>query len=190
MEVHDQAARLAQADLAQCLAGTARGERAAFGDLYRRTAAKLFAVTRRILQRADLAEEALQETYMRIWNHAARYDADVATPMTWMIAIARHQAIDIRRRVGERVSAQATSLDDVEVAVATDTDAMEQAPELVRLKRCLEGLEEQPRTMVLLAYHQGFSREELAARFDRPVATIKTVLRRGLGALRECLDGA
>jgi len=184
MDVHDQAA------LMQCLMGTARGEREAFAELYRRTSGKLFAVTRRILQRVDLAEEALQESYMRIWNNAARYDAVMATPMTWMIAIARHQAIDIRRRVGERMTAQAASLDDVEITDIADTEAMEQAPELARLKTCLEGLGEQPRTMVLLAYHQGFSREELSARFDRPVATIKTILRRSLGALKECLDGA
>ncbi len=63
------------------------------------------------------------------------------------------------------------------------------APIRGRLIDCLGKLDEQPRTMVMLAYTQGFSREELAAQFERPVPTIKTVLRRALAALKGCLDG-
>ncbi len=175
--------------LAQCLAATARGERAAFADLYRRTSAKLFAIARRILVRTELAEEALQEAYVRIWTNAPRYDAKVATPMTWMIAIARNQAIDLRRRMSERVSEGAVALEDAEPMVSVSAQGIEASADLRHLTRCLEGLTEQPRMMVMLAYHQGFSREELSARFDRPVATVKTILRRGLAALKDCLDG-
>lgn len=177
-----------RAALALCLAGTARGERAAFADLYRRTSGKLFAVIRRILGRADVAEEALQEAYLKIWSQAARYDDKVASPMTWMIAIARNQAIDVRRRGAERVSDAASALEDVTLVSASGAAAIEQSADLRHLSRCLDGLEEQPRAMVLLAYHQGWSREELARRFERPVATVKTLLRRGLLALKDCLD--
>jgi RNA polymerase sigma-70 factor (ECF subfamily) len=92
------------------------------------------------------------------------------------------------RRGPERISARS---EEVPVELA---DPAGGASDLVvdrrRLAACLEGLEADRRTMVLLAYCHGWSREELSRRFDRPVATVKTLLRRGLIALKECLgDG-
>lgn len=174
-------------ELSGLLARVAARDRAAFGTLYGLTKAKLFGVIRRILGSAALAEDALQESYVRIWSNAHRYDPSQATAMTWMIAIARNQAIDLRRRAAERVSAQGVELDDA-VLTATQPDA-EQSADLRRLRQCLGGLAADGRDMVLLAYHQGYSREELADKFSRPVATVKTILRRSLAALKECLDG-
>jgi RNA polymerase sigma-70 factor (ECF subfamily) len=173
--------------LANLLGQTARGDRAAFSELYETTKTKLFGVIRRILIRSDLAEEALQESYVRIWSNASRYDQGQATAMTWMIAIARNQAIDLKRKVNERVAASAVALEDVTLA-APQANADDSA-DLRSLRECLGGLAENGRDMVLLAYHQGYSREELSARFNRPVATVKTILRRSLIALKECLDG-
>jgi RNA polymerase sigma-70 factor, ECF subfamily len=173
--------------LADLLGRTASGDRAAFSRLYDLTKAKLFGVIRRILVRADLAEEALQESYVRVWSNAYRFDAGHASAMTWMIAIARNQAIDLKRKANERVAAQAVALEDVSLP-ATETSA-EDSADYRRLRQCLGGLGEDGRDMVLLAYHQGYSREELAQRFSRPVATVKTILRRSLAALKECLDG-
>lgn len=173
--------------LATLLGHTARGDRAAFSELYDLTKAKLFGVIRRILIRSDLAEEALQESYVRIWSHASRYDSSQAAVMTWMIAIARNQAIDLKRKANERVAASALALEDVTLA-APQANADDSA-DLRRVRECLGGLNSEGRDMVLLAYHQGWSREELADRFGRPVATVKTILRRALAALKECLDG-
>src|ERR1700733_10800795 len=96
--------------LADLLGRTASGDRAAFSELYDLTNAKLFGVIRRILVRPDLAKEALQESYVRVWSNAYRYDAGHASAMTWMIAIARNQAIDLKRKANERVAAQAVAL--------------------------------------------------------------------------------
>lgn len=169
------------------LARTAERDRGAFGQLYDLTKAKLFGVVRRILTRSDLAEEALQESYVRIWSHAERYDPGHGSAMTWMIAIARNQAIDLKRRSAERMAAGAVALDDVTL-VSPGTSAEESA-DLRKLRQCLSGLAADGRDMVLLAYHQGYSREELAEKFARPVATVKTILRRSLALLKECLDG-
>jgi RNA polymerase sigma-70 factor (ECF subfamily) len=173
--------------LTTLLARTARGDRAAFSELYDLTKAKLFGVIRRILIRSDLAEEALQESYVCIWSKASRYDQSQASAMTWMIAIARNQAIDLKRKVNERVAANSVALEDITL-VAPQVRADDNA-DLRSLRECLGGLAENGRDMVLLAYHQGYSREELSARFNRPVATVKTILRRSLMALKECLDG-
>lgn len=153
------------------------------------TAAKLFGVARRIVIQATLAEEVLQEAYVRIWTHAKSFEAGRASPMSWMIAIVRNQAIDVRRRAAQRIADQAVALDDVMVPQAGAREDAERMADLRQLRECLEGLDEQPRAMVLLAYHLGMTREELAAKFARPVGTVKTILRRGLAALKECLDG-
>ena len=176
-------------ELGPLLARIAAGDRPAFGRLYDLTANRLFAVVRRVLRRPELAEEALQEAFVRVWQKANLYDATQARPMAWLAAIARNQAIDLRRRSSERVGEE---LDEEggggngQAAVLPEADL---ALELKRLRDCLSRLPENRQDMVLLAYYQGWTREELAAQFSKPVTTVKTLLRRSLITLRECLDG-
>jgi RNA polymerase sigma-70 factor, ECF subfamily len=167
----------------------AAGDRRAFAALYDQTSGKLFAVIRRILPRAEIAEDALQETYVRVWQKAKSYDPSIAMPMAWLATIARNQAIDSRRRFAERMLGQADELGDEADALPDPLASAEQSDQLRALSKCLELLPEDRRSLVLLAYHQGYSREELAAKFKRPVTTIKTILRRSLIVLKECLDG-
>ena len=157
----------------------AGGDRDAFKTLYERTGAKLHATTRRILQSDAAAEDAVQEAFVRIWRRAGDYDAEVASPIAWMTTIARHAAIDMLRRGAERISAAAA-----DPAIAeTLADPASGADRLAvgsGLTRCLETLEADRRGMVVLAYCHGWSREELAEQFNRPAATVKTILRRSL----------
>ncbi len=165
----------------------AGGDRRAFGRLYDLTSNKLFAVVRCVLKKPELAEEALQEAFMKIWQRASAYEAGSVRPMAWLAAIARNQAIDIKRRFAERLSATAVELD--EAHVGSVLPEAELAMELTRLKQCLSRLSGDRQDMVLLAYYQGWTREELAAQYKRPATTIKTLLRRSLLALKEGLDG-
>ncbi len=165
----------------------AEGDRLAFGRLYDLTSAKLFAVVRCVLKKPELAEEALQEAFMKIWQRAASYEAGSVRPMAWLAAISRNQAIDIKRRFAERMSTKALELDEASsVAVLPQAEL---AMELTRLKKCLSSLSGERQDMVLLAYYQGWTREELAAQYNKPATTIKTLLRRSLTVLKECLDG-
>ncbi len=172
------------------LAAVAAGDRRAFAALFDRTSAKLNASVRRILRQDAAAEDAVQEAYLRIWRHAGDFDSEIASPIAWMTTIARHAAIDIVRRGAERVSAAGETIDDAAAERIPDPSAS-QEPEATgsQLRSCLDQLPEDRRGMVLLAYCHGWSRDELARRFDRPVATVKTVLRRSLLALKECLGG-
>jgi RNA polymerase sigma-70 factor, ECF subfamily len=165
----------------------ANGDRRAFGQLYDLTSNKLFAVVRCVLKKPELAEEALQESFMKIWQRASSYEVGSVRPMAWLAAIARNQAIDIKRRFAERLSASSAELDEAN-SVAIMPQA-ELAMELTRLKKCLANLSEERQDMVLLAYYQGWTRDELAAQYKRPATTIKTLLRRSLTVLKECLDG-
>jgi RNA polymerase sigma-70 factor, ECF subfamily len=177
-------------DIVELLKATGRGDRGAFARLYDLTSGRLFAVIRRILPRNEIAEDAMQEAYLKIWQRAATYDAGVASPMAWLATIARNQAIDARRRFAEKVSGASVELDETFAASLPDPLAMAEQTEALRLLAgCLGKLPQDRRELVLLAYYQGFSREELSVRCGRPVTTVKTLLRRSLMLLKECLGG-
>ena len=172
-------------ELELLLIATAGGDAAAFRRFYDMTSAKLFGVVRRIVHDPAQAEEALQDVYIRIWQMAPSFDATRGRPLAWAATLARYRAIDILRRNAARD------------APARDDDA---APEQIApgdgldlgdrdaLMRCLADLAEEQRACVILAYCDGYSREELSARFERPVGTIKSWLSRCLTALRQCLS--
>src|SRR6201999_3860853 len=92
---------LTPAELVWLIAAVAKGDQVAFERLYASTRAKLFGVVLRILHRQDLAEEVIQEAYVRIWNNAAQFDPAVSSPITWMASIARNRAIDVVRKRSE-----------------------------------------------------------------------------------------
>jgi RNA polymerase sigma-70 factor, ECF subfamily len=177
-----------QDDIEGLIARCAQGSRPAFAELYRRTAAKLNGVISRILQH-EAAEEALQEAFVRIWQNAASFDARIASPIAWMSAIARNQAIDLKRRGSERISALSSSDEALLLNIPADRSTAEESVALIQLQRCLEQLPSDRRELVLLAYYRGLSRDELAGRSGKPAATIKSALRRSLLVLKECLDG-
>jgi RNA polymerase sigma-70 factor (ECF subfamily) len=178
---------LTPAELVWLMAGVARGDQAAFERLYTATRAKLYGVVLRILRRTDLAEEVVQEAYLKIWNNAGSFDPKLATPITWMVAIARNRALDVVRRKSE------VSIEDEPAAMEAAGEEpnplarQEMTDELRRLLGCLGQLEEDRRRLVLLAYYSGWSREQLSAKFGAPANTIKTWLRRSLLEIRECL---
>lgn len=175
-------------ELEELLAGVARGDEAAFAELYQATAAKLYAVALRILRSKEAAEDVLQDSYFKVWERARDFDASIAAPGTWMAAIVRNRALDEIRRRAARPQADVAALDDLESGDEDPVEALGRREDIVRLLRCLEGLEPDKRQMVRLAYLDGMSREALAKRFARPEGTIKTWLHRSLARLKECLD--
>jgi len=178
---------LTAAELVRLLAAVADGDQAAFERLYAATRAKLYGVVLRILRRADLADEVMQEAYLKIWNSAGQFDPALASPITWMVTIARNRAIDLARKKRD-VSVEETPGVLERAAESVDPlAARERSEELRRLLDCLGRLDPDGRRLMLLAYYNGLSREQLAAKLGRPVNTIKTWLRRSILAVRECL---
>jgi RNA polymerase sigma-70 factor (ECF subfamily) len=174
-------------DLSDLLRRVAARDAAAFAALYKRTSAKLYGVVARILTRGDAAADVLQETYVRIWERAGEFDPRKGSALAWMATIARNRALDEVRRV------RPGSLEDQPEGfepVADEVDplaARERSEALAAVIDCLEKLDEEKRAVLMLAYYRGLSREALARRFGRPVATIKTWLHRSLAQLRDCL---
>lgn len=178
--------------LEELLAATARGDRAAFSELYTATSAHLFALLLRILRRRDLAEEALQDCYVRIWQKSGSFSADRGAPVVWLASIARYRALDLLRarrpevsdQVGESGGPLASHVDER----ANVEQAAEGHHELERLHACLGELGDEQRSAVMLAYYEGFTHPELSERLAAPLGTVKSWVRRGLQRLRECLD--
>ena len=174
-------------DLADLLRRVAIRDTAAFAALYKLTSAKLYGIVARILTRGDAASDALQEAYVRIWERAGEFDPRKGSPLAWMATIARNRALDEVRRV--RPGSLEDQPDGFEPAAeeVNPLAARERSEALAAVLRCLQALDEEKREAIMLAYYRGLSREALAKRFGRPVATIKTWLHRSLAQLRDCL---
>lgn len=168
----------------------ARRDFSAFRMLYDRTSAKLLAVALRIVRDRSLAEDVVQDAYLKVWQGAASYSPEVGRPMTWLITIARNRAIDVVRSPRRILITQDDEGVSVLDAIADPRDRESEFVDADGLRRCLGGLEPSQRECFLAAYHDGFSREELSARFGRPVNTIKTWLHRSAHSLRLCLEAA
>lgn len=170
------------------IAAAAQGDRAAFRALYERTAPKLFGLCIRICHDRSLAEDAVQDAFVDIWRKAAEFDPARGRGGAWIAVIARNRAIDTVRRRGRAPGWGGGGDGEDALAALVDPAARpDGGAEAMALSECLSRLEETPRRMLVLAYVEGLTREELSARFGAPVNTIKTWLRRGLAALKTCL---
>ncbi len=189
-------------ELAALLSRTALGDRAAFKHLYDKTAAHLLAVILRITRQREVAEDLLQEVYVKVWQQAGSFDAQLSQPMTWLISVARNRAIDsLRRRQTQpqTVSTHVLSGDDNEDRdllgdfVSNEPgphELLETAADARALRSCVGHLSAEQQQSVALAFYQGLSYSEVAEHLSQPLGTVKSWVRRGLLALKGCLERA
>jgi RNA polymerase sigma factor (sigma-70 family) len=165
------------------------GDRAALQTVYRLTSAKLFGVCLRILGEHGEAEDVLQEVYVTVWRKAADFDARRASPMTWLIAIARNRAIDRLRasRRSRNMEAIDAAADVADSAAGADT-ALETLQEHVKLHGCLDGLASHERAALRGAFFDGSTYEDLATRMKVPLGTMKSWIHRAMVKLKACLE--
>jgi len=173
-----------QNSLEALLQRVAKKDRAAFHDLYAATSSRLFAICLGLLRDRARAEEALQESFTRIWERAASYDAHKGAALAWMTVLTRRIALNELRR---RDNAHASLEEDDAPQLAADLPERDPLAK-GRLVECLDRLGEERRQWVILAYVHGYSHEELAQRFQRPLGTMKSALFRGLADLRKCIS--
>ena len=175
------------ADLSGALRRCALGDRAGLRAIYDAEGPRMLGVALRILRRQALAEEAVHDAFVQIWERAASFDPTRGRAHSWLYAVVRHRALNILRGEARTDLVEdfepmglASPEDDPEVVVARLSDAG-------ALRRCLERLEPSRRRLVVLAYVHGLSHGELAGRLGLPLGTVKSWVRRALLSLRECL---
>jgi RNA polymerase sigma factor (sigma-70 family) len=175
--------------LVAAIARVATGDRAAFRMVYQDTSAKLFGVCLRILNDRSEAEDVLQEVYVTVWRKAAGFDPARASPITWLVTIARNGAIDrLRSSVATRRMEPIMAADAVNDPAPTAVEQLGRTQEQTRLVRCLEELDVRHSAAIRAAFLDGATYEELAARMNLPLSTMKSRIRRGLLKLRACLE--
>ncbi|MES2741624.1 MAG: sigma-70 family RNA polymerase sigma factor [Pseudomonadota bacterium] len=174
------------------LLAAAQRDSAAFRRLYEAAAPNLFGFALRILNKRELAEDALQEAFVSIWNNAAAYQSHLAAPMTWMATIVRNKAFDILRRSGATVEIDADQFDSEVVNALQDPqaspiEALQMSADAKALAFCMATLEGLHRQVMALAYYHDLSHSEVAQQMALPIGTVKTWIRRSLERLRTCL---
>lgn len=179
--------------LTHWLTSVAKKDTQAFRSLYDASSPKLFGFLLRILVKRELAEEALQESFISIWNNAASYQPHLAAPMTWMTTIVRNKAFDLLRRLDHAVEIDTDSFDSevinaMESTAKTPGEALQLTQDAQDLARCFTNLEGMQKQAIVLAYYHDASHSEIAGQLMLPVGTVKTWIRRGLERLRICLS--
>jgi RNA polymerase sigma factor (sigma-70 family) len=174
-------------DIDELIGACAQGDRTALRMIYDSEAARMIGTAQRLLKRRALAEEAVQDAFVAIWKNAATFDPDRGGGRTWIYAIVRYRALNILR--GERRTElsgepigeeQASEDDDPETIVGRLSDT-------AALRRCLQGLAEDRRSAIVLAYVHGLTHADLAVKLGMPLGTVKSWLRRSLISLKECM---
>jgi RNA polymerase sigma factor (sigma-70 family) len=179
----------ARAILVEALVRTGEEDRDAFRTVYRLTSAKLFGICLRICEDRQGAEDVLHDVYLTIWHRAGAYQPGRASPISWLATIARNRAIDWRRRHGRARIAPVEDADAMPDPAAAQDDALIADEQRARLHDCLETIEARQRGAIRSAFFGGLTYAELAVAHAVPLGTMKSWVRRGLLALRGCLDG-
>lgn len=175
------------------LARSAQGDQGAFERLYGLTSGKLLSVCRSFFKGSGEAEEVLQEAYLRIWRSSPQYSPGRGRPMTWMITVTRHAAIDRLRQSRQERALTVERIDpeeggDLAMADPAQPSLAERCALSHDMARGLAGLEEGPRQAITLAFYLGYTHEELAEELEVPLGTAKSWIRRGLMKLKAGLE--
>ncbi len=175
------------------MARVVKGDHQAFSQLYDQSSTLLYTMALRILGNRDEAAELLQDVYLEVWRKIARYDVGRGTPVAWLITLTRSRAIDRLR--SRAVQAQHVANDSADGSLTDtvadrnpgpfDTHADQELRGLVG--SALASLPEAQQQAIELAYYEGLSHMEIAAKLNQPLGTVKTRIKLGMSKLRESL---
>ena len=172
----------------------AQGDEAALEALYTRYSQAIYALALRIVRQPALAEDVVQETFIRAWRAAGSQTEAVRDPGAWLLRIARNLALDALRRQAVRpqpvASEEAVTLFETAPDPAPDPEAaLGQATRRQAVRRALASLPAEQREAVCLAFFEGLTHQAIAQQQGLPLGTVKTRVRLGLRKLALCLDG-
>ncbi|CAN5918198.1 sigma-70 family RNA polymerase sigma factor [soil metagenome] len=154
--------------------------------LYDHYSAALYGVILRIVIERETAEDVLQESFVKIWNNSASYDASKGRLYTWLLNVARNTAIDKTRSKNFRKGAQVQSIEDFVYTVDkqhNNTTAIDH----IGLRKFVDELKPDQKQLIDLLYFGGYTQSEAAEELNLPLGTVKTRVKAALTRLREIL---
>jgi RNA polymerase sigma-70 factor (ECF subfamily) len=176
--------------LALLLGEIAMGNERAFARLYELTGGRLLAIARGIVGRRDIAEDVLQDSFLRVWRWAHRFDPSKGAAYAWLVRVVRNRALSAKSVLQRREGGQEAL--DAETLVQGGPDPADQAmrsEEARRVNGCLANLPVNHRRSITLVYFEGLTHSELAERLGVQLGTAKSWVRRGLAQMNRCLTG-
>ncbi|HEX4917487.1 MAG TPA: sigma-70 family RNA polymerase sigma factor [Limnobacter sp.] len=181
-------------ELAALIERIANRDRKAFEELYRLTSRKMFAVALRIVREPGMAQDVLQDAYIRLWRYAHTFNSKLSAPETWLHQVVRNRALDLIAQQGPTVNSIpldhfSDQEDGAEEALVEAHSASGDDNENTRvMQACVQRLEGKYRQVLTLAYTHGMSHAEISDHLDVPLGTVKTWVRRGLIELKTVYD--
>lgn len=158
----------------------------AMATLYDRYGRMIYSLILRVVRNGAVAEDLVQETFLRVWSRVHGFNDDRGALGAWMLAVARNRAIDYLRSVESRESEPPAEMEDPAVYSKLESDMLK-LDRVKRLKEAFQKLTPNQRTVIELVYYEGLSQTEMAQRLNQPLGTIKTWVRSALRSLREQL---
>ena len=158
----------------------AAGDQSAFQHLYRENCSLVYTIAQRVLRDTSLAEDAVQETFVKIWRSARQFDAALGTPQSWISMIARNVALDLIRK--RRRHQEPSDMDITGIA------AEPCEPSDPKLGQCLARLPAEQVIAIVTMYTYGMSLSELSSHLGAPIGTVKSRVRRGTASLKKYMN--
>ncbi|MGH9721921.1 MAG: sigma-70 family RNA polymerase sigma factor [Bryobacteraceae bacterium] len=161
----------------------------AMADLYDRYGRLVYSLIYRVVRDGSVAEDLVQETFLRVWNRAQGFDPSRGALGPWVLAVARNRSIDYLRSVDGRMARSAFEVMDIEnpALFANLEREVLGSDQARRIREALDKLNPNQRTAIELAYFEGLSQTEIAEKMQQPLGTVKTWVRTALKNLREDL---
>ncbi|MEU8136547.1 ECF RNA polymerase sigma factor SigK [Streptodolium elevatio] len=178
----------AESSLEGLLVRVARGDSAAFEEVYVRVSPVVLGVVLRVVRDPAQSEEVAQEVLVEIWRTASRYDPERGSANAWVCTMAHRRAVDrVRSAQSAADREERAGRRDGSPAYDAVAEEVETRLEREQVRRCLASLTELQRESITLAYYGGYTYREVAELLDVPLGTVKTRLRDGLIRMRDCL---
>ena len=176
-------------DYDELLARCAKRDAVAFQILYEQTSPRMYALCLSMLKHEGLAEDVLQEAYVKIWDNAHRFLPSKGKARTWMTTVVRNKTLDKLRSLKARPIETEVGYEGLEFAsqYLEPEQFSSLSEETSQLMHCLNQLKPEQKECILLSYYYGHTHEEMARQLKRPLGTVKAWIRRGLEKLRLCL---
>ena len=160
------------------------GNRAAFGLLYDNYSAALYGVAYRIVRSEEIAEEVVNDAFVKFHQKIATYDSEKGRLFTWMVNICRNLAIDTIRSKSYKNSQKTNDIEG-NVFIIDRTASTHQNPDTIGIRSLVGKLKPEQELIVNLLYFKGYTQAEVAKEYDIPLGTVKTRLRMAIKVLRK-----